>query len=68
MGAVYDSGDYEASLDSALKAADWKNLLKERDAAGKRDGWSESVWRCMSKSAGSVRQRRCPPAAGSMHR
>ena len=31
MGAVYDSGDYEASLDSALKAADWKNLLKERD-------------------------------------
>ena len=33
MGAVYDSGDYEASLDSALKAADWANLLKERDAA-----------------------------------
>ena len=31
MGAVYDSGDYEASLDCALKAADWKNLLKERD-------------------------------------
>ena len=33
MGAVYDSGDYEASLDSALKAADWANLLKERDTA-----------------------------------
>ena len=31
MGAVYDSGDYEASLDAALKASDWKNLLKERD-------------------------------------
>ena len=31
MGAVYDSGDYEAALDAALKAADWKNLLKERD-------------------------------------
>ncbi len=35
MGAVYDSGDYEASLDSALRAADWPNLLKERDAARK---------------------------------
>jgi carbon-monoxide dehydrogenase large subunit len=35
MGAVYDSGDYAASLDSALKGADWKNLLKERDAARK---------------------------------
>jgi carbon-monoxide dehydrogenase large subunit len=31
MGAVYDSGDYEAALDCALKAADWTNLLKERD-------------------------------------
>src|SRR5687768_21112 len=31
MGAVYDSGDYEASLDAALKASDWKNLLKKRD-------------------------------------
>jgi carbon-monoxide dehydrogenase large subunit len=31
MGAVYDSGDYEASLDAALKGSDWKNLLKERD-------------------------------------
>ena len=35
MGAVYDSGDYEKALDAALKAADWKNLLKERDAARK---------------------------------
>jgi carbon-monoxide dehydrogenase large subunit len=31
MGAVYDSGDYEMCLDAALKAADWKNLLAERD-------------------------------------
>jgi carbon-monoxide dehydrogenase large subunit len=31
MGAVYDSGDYEAALDAALKASDWKNLLEERD-------------------------------------
>jgi len=31
MGAVYDSGDYEKALDEALKGADWKNLLKERD-------------------------------------
>jgi carbon-monoxide dehydrogenase large subunit len=31
MGAVYDSGDYETALDAALKAADWKKLLKERD-------------------------------------
>jgi carbon-monoxide dehydrogenase large subunit len=37
MGAVYDSGDYEASLDSALRAADWPNLLKARDAA-RKDG------------------------------
>jgi carbon-monoxide dehydrogenase large subunit len=35
MGAVYDSGDYEASLDAALKAADWPNLLKARDEARK---------------------------------
>src|SRR6187455_531398 len=36
MGAVYDSGDYEAALDCALKAADWKNLLKERDELRKQ--------------------------------
>ena len=36
MGAVYDSGDYEASLDTALKASDWKNLLKERDELRKQ--------------------------------
>jgi carbon-monoxide dehydrogenase large subunit len=35
MGAVYDSGDYEKSLDAALTAADWKALLAERDAARK---------------------------------
>ena len=35
MGAVYDSGDYETALDAALKASDWPNLLKERDAAKK---------------------------------
>src|SRR5688500_15982788 len=33
MGAVYDSGDYGKSLDAALKAADWKQLVAERDAA-----------------------------------
>jgi carbon-monoxide dehydrogenase large subunit len=33
MGAVYDSGDYEAALDKALEACDWPNLVKERDAA-----------------------------------
>ena len=36
MGAVYDSGDYEASLDAALTACDWKNLLKERDELRKQ--------------------------------
>ena len=36
MGAVYDSGDYEMCLDAALKAADWKNLLKERDELRKQ--------------------------------
>ena len=36
MGAVYDSGDYEASLDAALKASDWKNLLKQRDELRKQ--------------------------------
>ena len=35
MGAVYDSGDYATALDAALKHSDWKNLLKERDAARK---------------------------------
>ena len=33
MGAVYDSGDYEKSLDAALKAPNWNELKKERDAA-----------------------------------
>ena len=33
MGAIYDSGDYEKALDAALKAADWKGLQKQRDAA-----------------------------------
>src|SRR5688572_24787046 len=31
MGAVYDSGNYEAALDAALKAADWKGLIAERE-------------------------------------
>jgi carbon-monoxide dehydrogenase large subunit len=35
MGAVYDSGDYEKSLDAALTTADWKGLLAQRDAARK---------------------------------
>jgi carbon-monoxide dehydrogenase large subunit len=35
MGAVYDSGDYEKSLDVALTAAGWEDLKKERDAARK---------------------------------
>ena len=33
MGAVYDSGDYEKALDAALKAADWRGLQAQRDAA-----------------------------------
>src|SRR5688572_28907048 len=33
MGAVYDSGDYEAALGMALKAADWDRLKMQRDAA-----------------------------------
>jgi carbon-monoxide dehydrogenase large subunit len=32
-GAVYDSGNYEAALDRALEAANWKQLKAERDAA-----------------------------------
>jgi carbon-monoxide dehydrogenase large subunit len=35
MGAVYDSGDYEKTLDVALKAANWKGLIAERDQARK---------------------------------
>ena len=35
MGAVYDSGDYEKALDAALKAANWKGLIAERDQARK---------------------------------
>lgn len=33
MGAVYDSGNYEGALDAALKAANWKGLIAERDQA-----------------------------------
>jgi aerobic carbon-monoxide dehydrogenase large subunit len=33
MGAVYDSGDYDAALDLALKNAGWDQLKAERDAA-----------------------------------
>ena len=33
MGAVYDSGDYEAALDLALQRADWTGLQATRDAA-----------------------------------
>ncbi len=33
MGAVYDSGNYEAALDLALEKANWKQLEAERDAA-----------------------------------
>jgi carbon-monoxide dehydrogenase large subunit len=32
-GAVYDSGDYEAALNRALEAANWKQLTAEREAA-----------------------------------
>jgi carbon-monoxide dehydrogenase large subunit len=35
MGAVYDSGNYETALDAALKAANWKGLIAERDKARK---------------------------------
>jgi carbon-monoxide dehydrogenase large subunit len=37
MGAVYDSGDYAAALDAALKAANWSGLIAERDKA-RKDG------------------------------
>jgi carbon-monoxide dehydrogenase large subunit len=33
MGAVYDSGNYEAALDLALERANWTALKAERDAA-----------------------------------
>jgi len=33
MGAVYDSGDYGAALDLALRRADWEGLKAARDAA-----------------------------------
>ena len=33
LGAVYDSGDYEKTLDRALEAAGWAQLKRERDAA-----------------------------------
>jgi aerobic carbon-monoxide dehydrogenase large subunit len=32
-GAVYDSGDYDKALDTALKTAKWDQLKAERDAA-----------------------------------
>jgi aerobic carbon-monoxide dehydrogenase large subunit len=33
MGAVYDSGEYEKALDAALDAANWRELVAERDRA-----------------------------------
>lgn len=33
MGAVYDSGNYEAALDLALRRSDWAGLKATRDAA-----------------------------------
>jgi carbon-monoxide dehydrogenase large subunit len=33
MGAVYDSGDYDAALTLALERADWNGLKAERDRA-----------------------------------
>jgi carbon-monoxide dehydrogenase large subunit len=33
MGAVYDSGNYDAALDLALEKANWKQLTADRDAA-----------------------------------
>jgi aerobic carbon-monoxide dehydrogenase large subunit len=33
MGAVYDSGNYEAALDLALRRADWAGMKATRDAA-----------------------------------
>lgn len=33
MGAVYDSGNYQLALDTALQKADWEGLKRERDAA-----------------------------------
>ncbi|MSO81867.1 MAG: xanthine dehydrogenase family protein molybdopterin-binding subunit [Acidobacteria bacterium] len=33
MGAVYDSGDYEKAMNTALKAAGWDRLKSERDGA-----------------------------------
>ena len=33
MGAVYDSGDYDAALTMALDRANWPALMAERDAA-----------------------------------
>jgi carbon-monoxide dehydrogenase large subunit len=35
MGAVYDSGNYNAALDAALEAANWNGLIAERDQARK---------------------------------
>ena len=37
MGALYDSGDYEKTLDHALKTAGWEQLKAERDQA-KQEG------------------------------
>ena len=33
MRAVYDSGDYETTMDRALETAGWEQLKRERDAA-----------------------------------
>ena len=47
MGAVYDSGDYEKALDAALKAANWKGLMRSatrRARKGASSGWGLAMY------------------------
>ena len=69
MGAVYDSGDYEKALDLRAEGVQLERARsRTRRRAEAKGGSSASGWRCTSRSAASVRRRRCRPAAGSTRR
>ena len=51
MGTTYDVGDYQKSLDEALRVAGYEELRAEQAArrARRRAGSWASVWPCMSR-------------------
>ena len=59
-GNVYDSGNYEAVLDKALKMVDYEGWRKRQEEAGAKGGTSASGWSPARSAASSA-----PPSSGS---